>query len=289
MILNIETTTQVGSVSLAVEGNSWIIMEELESGDHAKNITLFIEEILKIADIKRWEIKAVAVSSGPGSYTGLRIGLSVSKGLCFALGVPLLGVPTLKALSYGLIENYKLNENDRIIALMDAKRMDAYAAVYDYKLNEVKAPFFLTLESDSFDVFIENDVFVKIAEHLVNKLPITTIADLSELNNQLELRNVSIDEEGITANVAYIDGFGNVHFNLHFNTFDKVRNGRDFKIYYARKNYFDKISKHYNEVKSGTELILFNSNNYLEIAINKGNASQLLGLKTNSKIIIEFL
>ncbi len=139
------------------------------------------------------------------------------------------------------------------------------------------------------DVFIENDVFVKIAEHLVNKLPITTIADLSELNNQLELRNVSIDEEGITANVAYIDGFGNVHFNLHFNTFDKVRNGRDFKIYYARKNYFDKISKHYNEVKSGTELILFNSNNYLEIAINKGNASQLLGLKTNSKIIIEFL
>ncbi len=138
------------------------------------------------------------------------------------------------------------------------------------------------------DLFIENDVFVKIAEHIANKLPMSDIAELGKLTNELVLRNVTIDEDGITANVAYIDGFGNVHFNLNKTTFEEVRKGRSFKIYYARKNFFDTISKHYNESVSGTELLLFNSNNYLEIAINKGNASQLLGLKINSKIIIEF-
>ncbi|MFZ4797468.1 MAG: SAM hydrolase/SAM-dependent halogenase family protein [Bacteroidia bacterium] len=139
------------------------------------------------------------------------------------------------------------------------------------------------------DLFIEKSVFVKVAEHLISNLPIREIAELGHLTYNLSLINTEIDEDGITANVAFIDGFGNIHFNLNKLVFEEVRNGRNFKIYYARKNYFDKISKHYNEVKSGAELVLFNSNNYLEIAINKGNASQLLGLKTNSKIIIEFL
>ena len=138
------------------------------------------------------------------------------------------------------------------------------------------------------DLFIANDVFVKIAEHLANKLPLADIADLGFLTNELMLSNVTIDEDGITANVAFIDDFGNVHFNLKKSIFEEVRKGRNFKIYYARKNFFDKISNHYNETEAGTEMLLFNSNNYLEIAINKGNASQLLGLKINSKIIIEF-
>ena len=138
------------------------------------------------------------------------------------------------------------------------------------------------------DLFVENDVFVKIAEHIVNKLPISDIAQLGKLTNGLTLRNVNIEEDGITAHVAFIDGFGNVHFNLSKTTFDEVRKGRKFKAYYARKNFFDKISMHYTEGVAGTELLLFNSNNYMEIATNRGNASQLLGLKINSKIIIEF-
>jgi tRNA threonylcarbamoyladenosine biosynthesis protein TsaB len=214
MILNIETTTQVGSVSLAVEGNSWIVMEELETGDHAKNITLFIEEVLKIADINRWDIKSIAVSSGPGSYTGLRIGLSVAKGLCFALDVPLLGVPTLKALSYGVIKNYKLNENDRIIALMDARRMDAYAAVYDYKLNEVKAPFFLTLESDSFDVFIENEAklyFCGNAAEKFNSLTSKSAFIFTSVKNpcSLFMEKLSFDlyQKGEFEDLAYFEPF----------------------------------------------------------------------------------
>jgi S-adenosylmethionine hydrolase len=138
------------------------------------------------------------------------------------------------------------------------------------------------------DLFIENDVFVKIAEHIINKLPITDIAQLGNMTSDLTLSNISIEEDGITAQAAFIDGFGNVHYNLSKDTFEKVRKGRNFKVFYARKNFFDKISQHYTEGIAGTELLLFNSNNYMEIATNRGNASQLLGLKINSKIMIEF-
>lgn len=138
------------------------------------------------------------------------------------------------------------------------------------------------------DLFIENDIFIKISEHIVSNFPLNNIADLGELTYNLSLRNVWYDEDEITANVTFIDGFGNVHFNINQSLFDNIRKGRNFKIYYARKNYFDKISMHYDEIKSGSELVLFNSNSFLEIAINEGNASQLLGLKTGSKIIIEF-
>jgi len=138
------------------------------------------------------------------------------------------------------------------------------------------------------DLFIENDVFIKIAEHIANHLPMVNIAESGNLSNKLALRNLEIYNDGITANVAFIDSYGNLHFNLNKFTFDEVRKGRYFKVYYARKNFLDKISKHYNDCESGTEMLLFNSNNYMEIVINKGNASQLLGLKHNSKIIIEF-
>lgn len=139
------------------------------------------------------------------------------------------------------------------------------------------------------NLFIENDIFVKITAHLTAKLPIEQIADLGELTNKLVLKSEEIDEEGISAFAVFIDGFGNVHFNIAKTTFEEIRKGRNFKIYYARKQFFDRILTHYKEVKIGAELILFNSNGFLEIAINEGNASQLLGLKTNSKIIIEFL
>ena len=138
------------------------------------------------------------------------------------------------------------------------------------------------------DLFIENDVFVKIAEHLVNKLPLADIADLGNLTSDLTLSKLTIDEDGITAYVNFIDGFGNIHFNLSKSIFEDVRKGRKFKVFYARKNFFDEISQHYSEGIPGTELLLFNSNNYMEIATNRGNASQLLGLKLNSKIMIEF-
>jgi hypothetical protein len=110
-----------------------------------------------------------------------------------------------------------------------------------------------------------------------------------KINYKLSHPNIEIHDQGIVAFVAFIDGFGNAILNVDKILFENVRNGRLFKIYYARKEFFYKINKHYKEVEKGEEAILFNSSGYLEIATNEGNASQLLGLRVGSKIMIEFL
>lgn len=138
-------------------------------------------------------------------------------------------------------------------------------------------------------LFIENSSFVKIANHLALGLPIDQIAEKGVLNNQLVHTNIQIENDGITAAVIYIDGFGNAFINVNKILFDEVCNGRKFKIHYARREFFAQISKHYKEVKIGAEVIMFNSEGYLEIATNEGNAAQLLGLRVGSKIMIEFL
>ena len=150
LILNIETSTNVGSVSLSKDGFCWILKEEKESGDHARQLTLFIEELMELAKLRLKDLDAVAVSAGPGSYTGLRIGVSVAKGICYTLNKPLLAVNTLQSMAYGVQQFYKVGPNDLIVAIQDARRMDAYAAVYDHTLKTLKDSFFLTLESDSF-------------------------------------------------------------------------------------------------------------------------------------------
>jgi tRNA threonylcarbamoyladenosine biosynthesis protein TsaB len=150
LILNIETSTDVGSVSLSRDGHCWILREDRETGDHAKQLTIFIQEVLDALSLSLNDIDALALSTGPGSYTGLRIGASVAKGICYTLQKPLIAVDTLKAMAYGvqLLENP--GQNDIIIAVQDARRMDAYAAVYSADLETLRAPFFLTLEADSF-------------------------------------------------------------------------------------------------------------------------------------------
>lgn len=149
-ILNIETTTTVASVSLSRNGYTWILREDQGSNDHARHLTQFIQEVLQQADLSMQQLDAIAVSSGPGSYTGLRIGVSVAKGLCYSLDKPLIAVDTLAALAYGVQLAHPVQAKDQIISLQDARRMDAYAAVYNTRLETIKAPFFLTLEEQSF-------------------------------------------------------------------------------------------------------------------------------------------
>jgi tRNA threonylcarbamoyladenosine biosynthesis protein TsaB len=146
LILNIETSTNVGSVSLSKDGNSWIIKEEKESGDHARQLTVFIEELMDTAKLSLKDLDAVAVSAGPGSYTGLRIGVSVAKGIAYTLQKPLIAVETLKAIAYGVQLFDRPGPNDLIVVIQDARRMDAFAAVYKSDLSTVRSPFFLTLE-----------------------------------------------------------------------------------------------------------------------------------------------
>ena len=128
-ILNIETATKNCSVSLSING-SVIALKELNEGQfsHAEKLHSFIESIISEAKITLQDIDAVSVSKGPGSYTGLRIGVSAAKGLCFSLDKPLLSVETLTLLANAI----DVAENEYIIPLIDARRMEVYSAVFDH-------------------------------------------------------------------------------------------------------------------------------------------------------------
>ncbi len=128
-ILNIETATKNCSVSLAKNGETILCKEIAEQGySHAEKLHVFIEDILKETGVSVQDLKAIAVSKGPGSYTGLRIGVSTAKGLCYALGIPLISVDTLQVLAK------QVNvENGLIVPMLDARRMEVYSAVFDNK------------------------------------------------------------------------------------------------------------------------------------------------------------
>ncbi len=156
IILNIDTTTPNCSVCLSKNGQLWTSKEERDSAGHAQNITLFIQDILQQANLTLDAIDAVAVSKGPGSYTGLRIGISTAKGICYALNKPLLSIDTLQALAWAAREDLKSSARIAYIALLDARRMDAYAAIYNTELHVIKEPFFCTLTPDSFDYLLQD-------------------------------------------------------------------------------------------------------------------------------------
>jgi tRNA threonylcarbamoyladenosine biosynthesis protein TsaB len=138
LILQIETATTVCSVAIS-ENGSVLAYKELEQRNvHAEIITLFIDEILKTADKKYQELDAVAVSCGPGSYTGLRIGISVAKGLCFALDIPLIAINTLEAMADGMIAQAALDDNTLLCPMIDARRMEVFTAVFNVKGDWIK-------------------------------------------------------------------------------------------------------------------------------------------------------
>ena len=124
LILSIETSTKVCSVCLSENDNIIIKKELYEANSHATHLTVFIQDLFNdIKEYKISDIDAVAVSSGPGSYTGLRIGVSVAKGICYALSKPLIAITSLEALAYAAIDNENLKDGTLICPMIDARRM----------------------------------------------------------------------------------------------------------------------------------------------------------------------
>jgi len=137
-ILNIETSTSVCSVALSQDGQNIFTKEDLKGPSHATALGLFVDEALSFADNHAIPLDAVAVSCGPGSYTGLRIGVSMAKGVCYGRNLPLIGIPTLKALSVPvLLYHDELPEDALLCPMIDARRMEVYAAVYNRSLKPV--------------------------------------------------------------------------------------------------------------------------------------------------------
>ncbi len=154
-ILNIETSTSVCSVALSSEGAILHHNEDFQGRNHAVLLSGFIKEALD--HLRRHEMKldAVAVSIGPGSYTGLRIGLSEAKGLAYALEIPLIGVPTLELMSVGVMfSRDDLPDGTLFAPMIDARRMEVYTAVYDLALNALMPSSPLVLDSDSYGEFL---------------------------------------------------------------------------------------------------------------------------------------
>ena len=135
MILCIESATTVCSVALTDNGNVVAFREHNEGFSHAEKLTVFISEVLAEVKIAVKDLDAVAVSSGPGSYTGLRIGVSVSKGLCLSVNIPLISISTLEAIAYGVVEQIKSNDNNILLCpMIDARRMEVYCSLYENDL-----------------------------------------------------------------------------------------------------------------------------------------------------------
>ena len=137
-ILNIETSTDVCSVSVSQDGACIFSQEVHEGPNHAVKLGTFVDEALSFADSHAIPLDAVAVSCGPGSYTGLRIGASMAKGICFGQDLKLIAVPTLELMAVPVLLREEVEEGALLCPMIDARRMEVYSAVYDRALHEVR-------------------------------------------------------------------------------------------------------------------------------------------------------
>jgi tRNA threonylcarbamoyladenosine biosynthesis protein TsaB len=162
MILQIETATTSCSVALAKDGNVLAFKQIDQRNIHAEVITRFIEEVMASANIKYPDLDAIAVSSGPGSYTGLRIGVSTAKGLCFALDKPLIAIETLEAMAHGLInqDEFVKDADTLLCPMIDARRMEVFTAVFTMQGDKIKPTAAEIIDENSFNELLENNKIV---------------------------------------------------------------------------------------------------------------------------------
>lgn len=148
LILSIETSASACSVALHEEGKLLRSLEVTEGQAHAARLAALIQNVFLETGRDKGQLKAIAVSSGPGSYTGLRIGVSTAKGLCFGLNIPLIAIPTLRTLAF--VGKEKLQSAEFFCPMIDAKRMEVYAEVYDNELNVIRAVEPVLVDASSF-------------------------------------------------------------------------------------------------------------------------------------------
>jgi tRNA threonylcarbamoyladenosine biosynthesis protein TsaB len=181
MILCLETSTAVCSVALVENGNVVALRESLDGQNHAEKITLFIDEVMKEAGVAYKDLDAVATSMGPGSYTGLRIGVSTAKGLCYAMEKPLIAIDTLAAMAHGFndaetqrgkVTEFMVGVNSQsqsqgqgqsqqptaiLCPMIDARRMEVYTAFFSEKLERTSETEALVIDENSFMELKQNN------------------------------------------------------------------------------------------------------------------------------------
>lgn len=207
-ILNIETATKNCSVSIAKNGETVLCKEIAEEGySHAEKLHVFIEEVIAESGISVQDLKAIAVSQGPGSYTGLRIGVSAAKGLCFALNIPLIAVDTLQTLAS------KANVSDgKIIPMLDARRMEVYSEIFTADLEVERGIQAEIITEESFAAYTEKLYFVgDCAEKCKPVLTKENFVFLEEIKypSAREMSKISFNkyQKSDTVDVAYFEPY----------------------------------------------------------------------------------
>lgn len=153
VILNIETSSKICSVALSKDGVIEFLMEDSEGMNHATKLAPFVEKCMEELKRKEENLDAIAVSLGPGSYTGLRIGLSLAKGLAYSMDIPLIGISTLTILAVkAMFKSLDWEGDEIIVPMIDARRMEVYTAAYDFTLNEIINEQPMILDSYSYDI-----------------------------------------------------------------------------------------------------------------------------------------
>jgi tRNA threonylcarbamoyladenosine biosynthesis protein TsaB len=208
LILNIETSTKNCSVSIAKEGNL-VHYKEINDGNysHAEKLHPFIMEVLSEAKIDKSSIDAIAVSKGPGSYTGLRIGVSAAKGLCFALNVPLISIDTLKSLA----TSTKVDDG-YIIPMLDARRMEVYDAVFDSNYNQVREIKAEIIDETSFEEFQGSNLLLlgdgaAKCKEVLNSTNITYLDDKFPSSKEMAFLSYEKYKKNDIEDVAYFEPF----------------------------------------------------------------------------------
>lgn len=155
-ILHIETSTKVCSVALSEDGTCIFDKADMDGPSHAVLCGVFVEEALSFANSHAIPVDAVAVSAGPGSYTGLRIGYSMAKGVCYGMNIPLISLPTTEVMAVPvLLYHEEVEEDALLVPMIDARRMEVYSTVYDRRLKAVRGTQADVVEADTYDRYLE--------------------------------------------------------------------------------------------------------------------------------------
>jgi tRNA threonylcarbamoyladenosine biosynthesis protein TsaB len=169
-LLAIETTTEICSVALGNNKQCIALIESDKENSHAEKIMLFVDEVLQQTGLKPSALEAVIISEGPGSYTGLRIGVSSAKGLCYALNIPLIAVSTLQSMAWGAKEKYP--QHNQYCPMIDARRMEVYSAVYDSGLKTIQVPTNVIVDENAYLEYLEQGIVVFSGNAVEKTIPV---------------------------------------------------------------------------------------------------------------------
>lgn len=185
LILNIETATTNCSVSLSQNGETIALKEDYNSNySHAERLHVYIKNLLEKNNVDRSQLDAIAISKGPGSYTGLRIGVSAAKGLCFSLNKPLISVSTLEALAHQVICS-----DGVIVPMLDARRMEVYSAIFNSEYEQIRTTEAQILEQSSFSAYLEKGKVYFIGNGVDKTKPLISNPNAIFVENKLPSAN----------------------------------------------------------------------------------------------------